>query len=74
MPLFEYQCRECARQFETLVRGSEPVECPQCGSRTLEKLFSTTAAHVRQGGQLPIASGCPISSGQPCDPSRCGMQ
>lgn len=74
MPLFEYQCQQCEQQFETLVRGGEPVECPQCGSRKLEKLFSTAAAHVRQGGQLPISSGCPMSGGQPCDPNRCPMQ
>ncbi len=66
MPLFEYQCGDCQQQFEILVRAAESVECPQCGSRTLKKLFSTTAAHVGQRGQLPIASECPLSDTPAC--------
>jgi putative FmdB family regulatory protein len=43
MPIFEYSCRSCSKQFETLVRsGAEPA-CPQCGSVDLEKLISLPA-------------------------------
>lgn len=40
MPVFEYACRRCERQFELLVRRSTAPACPACGAETLEKLVS----------------------------------
>lgn len=40
MPIYEYRCRECETTFEVLVRGSDAVACPQCGSSSLDKLLS----------------------------------
>jgi putative FmdB family regulatory protein len=40
MPLYEYSCRVCAHQFETLVRGCTTPTCPACTSEDLERLFS----------------------------------
>jgi len=41
MPIFEYQCRKCQHEFETLVLPTLPVpECPSCKSQDLEKLIS----------------------------------
>ena len=43
MPIYEYQCSDCAHEFETLVlKGSEPA-CPNCGSAKLERQVSTPA-------------------------------
>ena len=43
MPIFEYRCESCGRQFETLVlKGTVPA-CPQCKSEALEKLLSVPA-------------------------------
>jgi len=38
MPIYEYVCKECGHKFETL--ALEP-KCPQCGSKDLERKFST---------------------------------
>jgi len=44
MPLYEYQCRACAHEFEVLVRpGDVPPRCTSCGSEDLEKLLSHLA-------------------------------
>jgi putative FmdB family regulatory protein len=43
MPIFEYTCRSCARQFEALVRGATLPKCPGCRSEDLEKRFSLPA-------------------------------
>jgi putative FmdB family regulatory protein len=43
MPIFEYQCRRCAHQFEALVRKSDTPACPSCSSTELEKLLSLPA-------------------------------
>ena len=43
MPLFEYRCLACGRQFELLIRsGAQPV-CPACGASSLEKMLSMFA-------------------------------
>ncbi len=44
MPIYEYSCGDCGRQFETLVRSGTTPECPSCHSHTLEKKLSVTAA------------------------------
>ena len=45
MPIFEYECRECRKQFEHLERvGSPPAECPACGAEQVQRLVSLCAA------------------------------
>lgn len=43
MPVFEYSCRACDRQFELLVLGAQQPACPACASEDLEKLLSLPA-------------------------------
>jgi len=43
MPIYEYTCRNCAHQFETLVRKDETPVCASCGSADLERLLSLPA-------------------------------
>ncbi|MGE0814299.1 MAG: zinc ribbon domain-containing protein [Vicinamibacterales bacterium] len=43
MPIFEYACRACQHQFETLVRTGDTPACPKCASADLEKLLSLPA-------------------------------
>ena len=35
MPLYEYVCQACSKQFEWLARGGETPLCPQCGEQRL---------------------------------------
>lgn len=47
MPLYDYQCRNCGKKFELLVRmqdADNPLECPNCHSDQVERLLSTFAA------------------------------
>lgn len=44
MPLYDFRCPACGRQFELLVRSSTVPACPQCAGTALEKLVSRTAA------------------------------
>jgi putative FmdB family regulatory protein len=43
MPLFDFVCRACGRQFEALVRTGSSPHCPDCQSADLEKLVSAFA-------------------------------
>ncbi len=45
MPIFEYQCRKCKKNFEKLVFAGEDrdIECPECKSRDVVKKMSATS-------------------------------
>ena len=55
MPIYEYQCMACERQFQSLVMKNEDEEsllCPECSSPNLKKLISRVAYHVSEGDRL----------------------
>ena len=43
MPLFDFACRTCGREFEALVRPGHAPACPACSSQDLEQKPSTFA-------------------------------
>ena len=43
MPLFDFRCRSCHHEFESLVRSQDTPECPTCHGHDLEKLMSSFA-------------------------------
>ena len=51
MPMFEYACRACGHEFETLVRSGDTPECASCGSKDLEKKLSTPATQKYTPGE-----------------------
>jgi putative FmdB family regulatory protein len=50
MPMFEYACRGCGRQFEAFVTATRTPACPACEGNDLEKLLSTPGM-VGAGGR-----------------------
>ncbi len=55
MPIFEYHCLVCNREFEALVRtSSAEVQCANCGSELLERKFSVFGSKV--GDRIPGSS------------------
>ncbi|MEW6114501.1 MAG: zinc ribbon domain-containing protein [Thermodesulfobacteriota bacterium] len=42
MPIFEFECCRCGKEFERLVFASEEgsVACPECGSKETKKVVS----------------------------------
>jgi len=63
MPLYEFRCEKCDREFELLVRSSnwKGSACPHCGSTKLSKQLSTFApATAGSSGPMPCDFGsCP---------------
>ena len=43
MPLYEYVCRRCAREFELLVFGDTTPCCPGCETRDVERMMSVVS-------------------------------
>jgi putative FmdB family regulatory protein len=75
MPIYEYQCLDCNKEFEKLVRSSAPAPvCPQCNSAALQRKLSTfaavTATASSPGSQVPAACQ---SCGAPGGPGSCGF-
>ncbi len=48
MPIYEYHCKACDREFELLVLSrDETVACPECGATNLQRLLSIPAGPQR---------------------------
>ncbi|MBI3649466.1 MAG: zinc ribbon domain-containing protein [Acidobacteria bacterium] len=74
MPIFEYVCNDCGKNFELLVRQSTIIECPACNSKTLEKqlsVFAATNGETVSRRDVPVAA-CG-SCGDPRGPGACSM-
>ena len=52
MPIYEYACRACEHEFETLQKISEAplVDCPACGAAELRKKVSAARFRLKGGG------------------------
>jgi len=52
MPIFEYKCADCGKEFEELVfNRDECPPCPECKSEKTGKLMS--ACKFKTGGGVP---------------------
>ncbi|HPQ80105.1 MAG TPA: zinc ribbon domain-containing protein [bacterium] len=51
MPIYEYRCRGCKRDFEVLQKiTDEPLaKCPECGKQ-VKRLISQTSFALKGGG------------------------
>jgi len=75
MPIFEYKCDDCGRDFEALVRSATVPVCPQCGGRHLTKQLSTFATAGGGDAEPAFAAGGPCGScGHPGGPGACQFQ
>jgi putative FmdB family regulatory protein len=69
MPIYEYACTECGREFETLVRSDTVPHCPSCDSTELEKKLSVFATAASTASAAPAhagpCGGCAHRGGEP---------
>jgi len=74
MPIYEYVCDDCNKPFEKLVmKSSEKITCPKCGSRHHTLQFSIVASPVKSGTMSDgSASSGSAGGGCACTPSTCG--
>jgi len=52
VPIYEYACRSCEHQFETIQKATEePLsDCPACGESELRKLLSAPVFRLKGSG------------------------
>ncbi|MDY6843325.1 MAG: zinc ribbon domain-containing protein [Thermodesulfobacteriota bacterium] len=68
MPIFEYSCLGCKEKFERLLLGNhEEIECPICGGKNVEKLFSTFSFKSEGNfSSSATSSGCSSCTSSSC--------
>jgi putative FmdB family regulatory protein len=55
MPIYEYQCNRCDREFTQLILNPKEVKkikCKFCNSNDLKKLISSFSVHQTEGSRL----------------------
>ncbi|MEF9426841.1 MAG: zinc ribbon domain-containing protein [Candidatus Mariimomonas ferrooxydans] len=71
MPIFEYKCQSCEKEFEKLVsRTDSEVSCPNCSSKNIKKKFSVFGMSGVEKQVSSSGSGCTSCSSSSC--STCG--
>jgi putative FmdB family regulatory protein len=73
MPIYEYACQGCGKEFEALVRSNARPECPHCHSTELEKMLSVFATTGSSAQTVPSFQGPCGSCGHPDGPGSCGF-
>ena len=73
MPIFEYVCKTCGKEFEKLVPSAQTkASCPECSGEQVVKKLSRFAAAVKESGGCPSKEFCPsASSGCGCGHGGC---
>jgi len=71
MPIFEYHCTECDKDFELLVFGDEHVSCPTCQGNKIKKLLSAFSHKSDDGFSSSHGSSCSSCSATSC--GTCGI-
>ena len=67
MPIYEYRCNDCGKEFEELVRSQDTeVACPECKSAKTSRKLSLFAA---SGTSSPAGRG-----GSSCKTSSCSTK
>jgi putative FmdB family regulatory protein len=67
MPIYEYACQDCGKEFELLVRSDTVPACPQCHTTHLEKKLSVFATSATESQAAQVGAGpcaaCPGGGG-----------
>jgi putative FmdB family regulatory protein len=70
MPIFEYSCKGCGYEFETLVLPGTTPACPSCSSEELEKRVSLPAVKSDSTHALALKAAKKRDAKQASDNAR----
>jgi putative FmdB family regulatory protein len=64
MPIYEYMCDKCQKEFEELILGAEKgAICPECGSQETRKMLSNCRTRIAGPAGADLGSQMPASGG-----------
>ena len=73
MPIYEYQCDDCSKEFEYLALSSNEVpDCPACQSKNVKKLMSASTFFSKSKAGLTESSSAGASACSGCTSTDCG--
>jgi putative FmdB family regulatory protein len=70
VPIYEYSCRRCGHEFETLVRPGTSPGCPACNSQDLQRLLSLPAIKSESTHQLALKAAKQRDARRQADQTR----
>lgn len=65
MPIYEYVCKTCKKEFEAIRPMSEkdaPIACEKCGGKKVKRKQSTFSARNESGSVAGASGGCDCGS------------
>ncbi|MCD6309216.1 MAG: zinc ribbon domain-containing protein [Candidatus Eremiobacteraeota bacterium] len=76
MPIYEYVCNKCGKQFEKVVmpeKGDSNIVCPGCNSSDVKRKFSMFASKMGPSASSrdSFKSLSQIQSGDACSTGTC---
>lgn len=71
MPIYEYYCEQCAKNFECLVLGGETPACPTCHNENIQRLLSACGFISKGGGGETVRRSAADSSCGGCSATSC---
>jgi putative FmdB family regulatory protein len=65
MPLYDYDCANCGRRFESIhgVHTEGPTSCPLCGGGPVRKAITAPAVHFKGSGWAKKERGAAARAG-----------
>lgn len=71
MPIYEYKCGDCGKNFEYLVFGKDKPNCPSCDSENVGKKISVCGFMSKSSGGETVKSSASDSSCGTCTATNC---
>ena len=71
MPIYEYHCNDCGKNFELLVFGKEKPICPSCKTKKVVRLLSACGFMSKGSGGETVKTSAADSSCTGCTATSC---
>lgn len=75
MPIYEYVCKACKKEFEVIRPMSQKdaaIECEKCGSKKVKRKLAVIYAHNESGSLAGTSGGCNCGSCSGGNCNSCG--
>ncbi|MBW2240047.1 MAG: zinc ribbon domain-containing protein [Deltaproteobacteria bacterium] len=71
MPIYEYHCDTCEKDFECLVFGNERPVCPSCNNKKVKKIMSACTFYSKSSHGQTVKAAASASSCGGCSATSC---
>lgn len=72
MPIYEFHCDECDKDFECLLIGSDKPKCPDCNTDKVRRLLSACGFVSKGAAGTTVKRTAATSGCAGCSSTSCG--